>query len=264
MGQQRGSRVFIGVALGVVAALGVTQPGASAESPASTTADGFLQPGVEMYPTVCPKPTAGTGADAVQDPCEPTDPDSDGDGWFDYEDNCPNTSNPGQEDADGDGIGDVCDPTPTGEPTTPPTTAPPTTTPPTTAPPTTVPPTAQPPAPTATPTTPAPTAVPPPTPGPGCQVSCAYVRQVELRVTASKLKGLISSPAVGCRSAATVTVWRKKKGEDRRLVVLSSRDTGTFHTRRPARAGRYYVTVTSPEQPLCASTTSTTVRVKRS
>ncbi len=36
-------------------------------------------------------------------------PDSDGDGWEDSEDNCPNIPNPGQEDCNGDGVGDVCD-----------------------------------------------------------------------------------------------------------------------------------------------------------
>ncbi len=35
--------------------------------------------------------------------------DTDGDGIFDLEDNCVNTSNPGQADSDNDGAGDVCD-----------------------------------------------------------------------------------------------------------------------------------------------------------
>ena len=37
------------------------------------------------------------------------DIDSDQDGYYDYEDNCPGTPNPGQQDADYDDIGDVCD-----------------------------------------------------------------------------------------------------------------------------------------------------------
>ena len=36
-------------------------------------------------------------------------PDSDGDGWEDDIDNCPDISNPGQEDCNGDGVGDACD-----------------------------------------------------------------------------------------------------------------------------------------------------------
>lgn len=238
MGQQVGGRILVGVVLAVVAALGITQPGASAESP-TTVAGGSLQPDIEQYPTVCPMPTQRGGSDVVQDPCEPPDPcayDSDGDGIGDCEDPCP--SDPSN----------TCN-----DPTQPPTTQPTTTQPPTTAPPTTQPPTTQP-----------PTVEPPPTPGPGCTSSCAYLRQVELRVTTRKLRGSISSPAVGCRSGATVTLWRQKKGADRQLVVLTSKSTGSFRTGRPVRAGRYYVTVTSPEQPLCAPARSSAVRVSRS
>ena len=39
----------------------------------------------------------------------PDEPDADGDGIPDAEDNCPTDNNPGQLDSDGDGIGDSCD-----------------------------------------------------------------------------------------------------------------------------------------------------------
>lgn len=39
----------------------------------------------------------------------PPEPDSDGDGVPDDEDNCPSNANPAQADSDGDGVGDVCD-----------------------------------------------------------------------------------------------------------------------------------------------------------
>lgn len=44
----------------------------------------------------------------------PKPKDSDRDGIFDTQDNCPKVKNPDQKDSDGDGIGDVCDPYPYG------------------------------------------------------------------------------------------------------------------------------------------------------
>ena len=38
-----------------------------------------------------------------------TDFDGDGDGFYDYEDNCPDDYNPSQADSDGDGLGNACD-----------------------------------------------------------------------------------------------------------------------------------------------------------
>lgn len=44
----------------------------------------------------------------VTGPGCPSNVDTDDDGIFDADDNCPNDANPGQEDSDGDGIGDAC------------------------------------------------------------------------------------------------------------------------------------------------------------
>lgn len=62
--------------------------------------------------TIVQNNTSGTYNNNVRIPITVTQPDADGDGVLDADDNCPNAANPGQADADGDGVGDVCDPTP--------------------------------------------------------------------------------------------------------------------------------------------------------
>ncbi|GAB3037890.1 hypothetical protein GCM10011376_38350 [Nocardioides flavus (ex Wang et al. 2016)] len=175
-----------------------------------------------------------------------TDCESDGDGVPDSVDNCPSVANPDQTDWDGDGAGNACDAAPGTDPAAPPATPTPTPTPTTT-------PTAP-----GTPTGPAATA-------PGCTVGCAYARTVELRqrVKRNRLRGVVESPATGCRSSVPVTLWRKRGGADRKLVVMTTRTNGTFRTRAPRRSGRYYVTVGSAAEALCAADRSRTVRVKR-
>lgn len=163
--------------------------------------------------------------------------DSDGDGVSEASDNCPSVANPDQANWDGDGLGNACD----GSPGTPPPPPPPT-----------------------TPTTPPGTTTPVEA-VPGCTVSCAYARTVGLRHLAKRdrLRGVVESVASGCRSAVPVTLWRKRPGADRKLVVMTTRGSGEFRTRAPRRAGRYYVTVGSAAEPLCAADQSPTVRIRR-
>jgi Thrombospondin type 3 repeat len=168
--------------------------------------------------------------DGKGDPC---DPDDDNDGVADAGDNCPTTANRDQTDWDGDRIGNACDTTPGIAPPPPSTTTP-------------VP----------------PGTVPPP---PGCTASCAYASTIGLRHQKARhrLTGKVESVAVGCRAGVEVTVWRRKSGEDRKLVVVTTRPTGKFRTKAPRRAGRYYATVGTAAQPLCGNATSRVVRVRK-
>ena len=180
--------------------------------------------------------------------------DTDGDGRPDRIDNCPTVANRDQVDWDGDGVGNACDPTPGTDPNAPAPTTPPTTTSPTTGPTTspTTGPTTAPASPTATVTT-------------GCTADCAYVRTVELRHQKKKraLVGDVTSVAVGCRSVVPVSIWRTRPGADRKLVVLTTRRTGSFRTQAPRKPGRYYATVGSAAEPLCGHDRSRAVRVRR-
>ena len=172
--------------------------------------------------------------DRIGDAC---DPDNDNDGVVNTSDNCPLVVNPDQTDWDGDRVGNACDATPGVAPT------PPSTTP--------------------VPTTPVPPGTVPPLPG--CTASCAYASTIGLRHQKARhrLSGKVESVAVGCRAGVEVTIWRKRSGEDRKLVVVATRPTGTFRTKAPRRAGRYYATVGSAAQPLCGNATSRVVRVRR-
>lgn len=168
--------------------------------------------------------------DRAGDAC---DADDDGDGVVDASDNCPWAVNADQTDWDGDRVGNACDGTPGAAPVAP--------------------------TPTTTPTT---SPVPPTT---GCTNGCAYVRTVELRHRAKRhrFQGAVASVAQGCRSEVPVTIWRKRSGADRKLVVVTTRGSGAFRTRAPRAAGRYYATVGSAAEPLCGTDRSRVVRIRR-
>lgn len=177
-----------------------------------------------------------TDGDGAGDAC---DPDDDDDGVADASDNCPTVANPDQANWDGDSGGNACDSTPGTAPV--------------------------PPAPTPTPTTTTPGTTTTGTSATGCTSSCSYARTVGLRHRARRhrLQGSVESVADGCRLAVPVTIWRLRKGADRKLVVVTTRSTGSFRTRAPRSPGRYYATVGSAEEPLCGTDRSRTIRIRR-
>jgi hypothetical protein len=175
--------------------------------------------------------------------------DSDGDGVPERFDNCPTVANRDQADWDGDGLGNVCDPTPGTDPNAPPPT----------------PPTSQPTTPPATTTAPATTTSAPPPSTSGCSAGCGYARTVDLlhKVRKHRLTGSVASVAAGCRASVPVSIWKKRSGTDRKLVVVTTRASGIFRTKAPREPGRYYATVGSAAEPICAEARSRTVRVRR-
>lgn len=174
-------------------------------------------------------------SDGLGDVC---DADDDGDGADDARDNCPRLSND-QADSDGDGIGDACDATP--YPPAPAPTSPTTPTGPTAG--TTS---------GTTPTTTGPTTV-------------AITRSVSLRYAAKRrvFTGTVASNLGSCLSYASVSLWRKTRGDDRRLVVRTADHNGRFRTPKVRHHGAYYVTVEADPAAGCGTATSRTVRIRR-
>jgi hypothetical protein len=153
--------------------------------------------------------------------------DSDGDGVIEGKDNCPTVANADQTDWDADGRGNACDDTPG--------------------------------------TAPAPPTTQPVPPAPACTTSCAFARTVGVKHVKKKRKlaGRVVSSAVGCARQVPVTLWEQRKKADRKLLVVTTRVNGTYRTKAPRKAGRYYVSVGSAAEPLCAADRSRTIRIKR-
>ena len=152
--------------------------------------------------------------------------DSDGDGVEQKADNCPTVGNVDQADWDADGVGNACDATPGTAPAPPP------------------------------------TAAPPHLHRRLC-VRASASRPCATRSGATDSSARSSPPAVGCRAGVDVTLWRKRSGADRKLVVLHHPVDGEFRTKAPRRPPRYYASVGSADQPLCSPSTSRVVRIRR-
>ena len=187
-------------------------------------------------PTVANIDQRDFDADGLGDAC---DADMDGDGADDSVDNCQRLAND-QTDSDRDGIGNACDatpyppapPTPGFRPRRPP--RPPTTTP------------------TTAPTTP-----------PAATTPAAAARTVSLRYRARRhaLTGVVASDVSACEAGAAVTLWQKRRGADRRLVIRPVTDRGRFRILRIRRGATYYVTVAADAG--CTGARSREVRARR-
>ena len=97
-------------------------------------------------------------------------------------------------------------------------------------------------------------------PGPR-ELTLTYAKKVH------RFKGAVSSTVASCRSGTEVVLWKKRKGDDRRLSMVRATSAGKFRTAKVRKPGRYYVTVASALVDLsaveCEAKTSRTVRVRR-
>ncbi|WP_243395144.1 thrombospondin type 3 repeat-containing protein [Nocardioides currus] len=160
------------------------------------------------------------------------DADVDGDGAPDSGDNCVTVPNPDQADADRNGVGDACTGDDDGDGRA--------------------------------------DAVD------GCPLAagatasgCPNVtRSVSIKLVKkhSLLVGSVGAGLAGCRAEAEVTLWKQRRGADRRLVLTTTDDRGRWRTRAPRAAGKYYASVSRTYLTRlveCAPDTSPKVRVRR-
>lgn len=166
--------------------------------------------------------------DGAGDAC---DADDDGDGAADTKDNCAMLAND-QTDSDGDAIGNACDSTPF------------------------------PPAPPSGTTTGSTTTGPAPGPTTG---PVAAARTLTLKYAKRKrvFRGVVASAVGSCAAYAEASLWRKKRGADRRLVISTTDEAGTFRTPKVRKPGKYYVTIDANADGSCAGVRSPLVRIRR-
>lgn len=105
--------------------------------------------------------------------------------------------------------------------------------------------------------------------GAGTATGCppaARTAALKHRAKKHRLVATVGSAASGCRNDAEVTLWRKRKGKDARIVLARSDSAGKVVMKAPRTAGRYYVTVASSYaagQAECGSAKSPAERVRR-
>ncbi len=156
--------------------------------------------------------------------------DSDGDGAEDQVDNCPGLAND-QTNTDADGVGDACDLDDDGDGKADTDDG----------------------CPLAATTTTS-----------GCPTT-TRTAHVVYKKTKHRLAITVGSPVAGCRAGVEVTLLRKRKGADRRLVAITTNATGHYKMKAPKR-GRFYVKAAASYAPgaaECGADTSPTIRIRR-
>lgn len=203
-------------------------------SDCDTDEDGALDNAVDNCDGVRNPDQSDFDRDGAGDAC---DVDDDGDSAADTKDNCAMLAND-QTDSDGDAIGNACDSTPF-PPAAP---VPPTMTGTTTGSTT-----------TGTTTVPAP------------PVAAAAARTLILRYAKRKrvFRGVVASGVGSCAAYAEASLWRKKRGADRRLVISTTDQEGKFRTPTVRKHGLYYATTEASPDASCAGVRSATVRIRR-
>jgi subtilisin-like proprotein convertase family protein len=73
----------------------------------------------------------------------------------------------------------------------------------------------------------------------GCPVT---TRALTAKYRHGKFKGALSSAVAGCKAAKSVTIWKVRKGADKRVGTAATRTDGVYKLRRAKHAGRYYAT----------------------
>ena len=136
-------------------------------------------------------------------------PDKDSDGIYDFNDNCSNVANPGQQNRDGDAFGDVCDPDDDGDGVSD-------------------------------------TADKCKTIKAGTTSGCpAVTRTLTLKYAAAthKFSGNLGASKAQCKSAQAVTVFKQRPGADLNLGTATTTATGAYSLTKQVGSGEYYSTV---------------------
>lgn len=73
----------------------------------------------------------------------------------------------------------------------------------------------------------------------GCPLAS---RSLTARYRHGRFRGVLSSTVRACRAAKSVTIWKVRRGPDRKIGTKTTASDGTYKLRRARHRGRYYAT----------------------